>query len=520
MDPERSRRAPDAATSRADIALAVDEIAGCPDPVTTIRHALIALASLLGAEVAAAVTARDGVVDSLGPVRDDDAAALLEASATAAQTARLDELGPMHLASVAVAQPEVRHLVVGRRLGAFDDEERIVLGAVAGLVTVVLENLRQGRVLRDRHRLLERTSRIQRSISTRVPLADVLDDLGRSTAEMLDSDVVSLWLVDPDDSDSVVLAHVWGATSEGLEPLAEDARSARVAMAEGLPVVTQPRRAGTAAAAVLSAPVSEHGYPIGALVAASRRTTRRYTPLDQEVLMTFAEHAGLALTEAKTLDLIHEAYHDPLTGLPNRALFLERVEAAVASASHDASSVGLLFIDLDGFKQVNDEHGHETGDMVLTEVARRLRAALRDGDTPARLGGDEFAVLVVDAHRAGGAEELAARLLEVLDDAIDIGGQDVVVSASIGVVSGRDGNDVSDLLRNADVAMYRAKLQGKNRYVVFEPSMRRRERRRAAERSAPPQPSRLHRGPADPGRTNPFAPDDAGSLTSTSRRTE
>jgi diguanylate cyclase (GGDEF)-like protein/PAS domain S-box-containing protein len=185
--------------------------------------------------------------------------------------------------------------------------------------------------------------------------------------------------------------------------------------------------------------------------------------------------AGLAhrMAGAET-DVTDRRAYDPLTGLPNRALFLERVAQAAARARRRSEHrFALLFVDLDGFKSVNDTLGHLAGDQVLISVARRLEACVRPGDVVARLGGDEFAVLLERIDEPGGATDVAARILDELRPTFPVGGRDVTVAASIGIavsVTGREA--VEDLLRDADTAMYRAKAAGKGRYDVFDEELR------------------------------------------------
>jgi diguanylate cyclase (GGDEF)-like protein len=173
-------------------------------------------------------------------------------------------------------------------------------------------------------------------------------------------------------------------------------------------------------------------------------------------------------------DVTDRRAYDPLTGLPNRALFLERVAQAAARARRRSEHrFALLFVDLDGFKSVNDTLGHLAGDQVLISVARRLEACVRPGDVVARLGGDEFAVLLERIDEPGGATDVAARILDELRPTFPVGGRDVTVAASIGIavsVTGREA--VEDLLRDADTAMYRAKAAGKGRYDVFDEELR------------------------------------------------
>ncbi|MFI5543806.1 putative bifunctional diguanylate cyclase/phosphodiesterase [Streptomyces sp. NPDC051815] len=175
--------------------------------------------------------------------------------------------------------------------------------------------------------------------------------------------------------------------------------------------------------------------------------------------------------------LQHSAEHDPLTDLPNRALFTRRVRQALAGRRAGDRSTAVLFIDLDGFKAVNDTIGHQAGDELLVEAARRLQDSVRAGDTAARLGGDEFAALITgDGSRDRSAREfqvreIADRLRTTLSQPYRIGGNEVRVAASIGVAFADPGITPSDLMRNADLAMYRAKAGGKDRVELYAPQM-------------------------------------------------
>jgi diguanylate cyclase (GGDEF)-like protein/PAS domain S-box-containing protein len=170
--------------------------------------------------------------------------------------------------------------------------------------------------------------------------------------------------------------------------------------------------------------------------------------------------------------LRHHAFHDALTGLPNRALFMDRVQHAVARARRaPAGAFAVLMLDLDRFKNVNDSLGHVAGDQLLIRVAERIGACVRDGDTVARLGGDEFSVLLESLTGEHEAERVAEQIQRALMTPIPLGGHDLVASASIGIVLARDDAfDALSLLRRADQAMYAAKKQGRGRQVLFEPS--------------------------------------------------
>jgi diguanylate cyclase (GGDEF)-like protein/PAS domain S-box-containing protein len=179
-------------------------------------------------------------------------------------------------------------------------------------------------------------------------------------------------------------------------------------------------------------------------------------------------------------ELARQAFHDSLTDLPNRALFLDRLGHTLARARRGDGQAAVLFVDLDDFKIVNDSLGHESGDLLLVEVAGRLRSCVRPGDTVARLFGDEFAVLLESPTAGDEAQMVAARVLERLQTPFEINGREIFASASIGItdcVPVRDADQdlhqerPADVLRRADLAMYTAKRRGKNGYEVFSPSM-------------------------------------------------
>ncbi|MEO6744920.1 MAG: diguanylate cyclase [Caldimonas sp.] len=187
-------------------------------------------------------------------------------------------------------------------------------------------------------------------------------------------------------------------------------------------------------------------------------------------LVSAAVHADtVAQTVISSLDeLTRHSQHDELTGAPNRALMLDRLESAIALAQRRATRVGVLFIDLDRFKQINDTHGHAVGDEVLQLVTRRLESAVRDSDTVSRHSGDEFVVLLAEIYSAHDAVPVAEKMLASLAQPARIGSHDLTLSASIGIaLYPEDGADAATLIQRADAAMYRAKGRGAGAYEFF-----------------------------------------------------
>ena len=182
--------------------------------------------------------------------------------------------------------------------------------------------------------------------------------------------------------------------------------------------------------------------------------------------------AQLTLLVGVFEDSYRLAFHDELTGLANRALFLDRMDHALRVTRPDADPVVVLFVDLDDFKSVNDALGHSVGDQMLRAIAERIRGVSGVGDTPARLGGDEFALLLEDRGGVDRALDVAERLLADLHEPVALGGHDIAVLASVGVAVASPGMTTAGLLRDADIAMYEAKRAGKSQIKIFDPAMR------------------------------------------------
>ncbi len=230
------------------------------------------------------------------------------------------------------------------------------------------------------------------------------------------------------------------------------------------------------------APLANDAGPIGIMLVANRLgDVSSFTADDLQLFETVANHAAMALENGQLErslaqlsslkeELRHQAYHDPLTGLANRALFTEHVERHLHDVPGDLPVV--LFVDVDDFKIVNDSFGHATGDALLVKIGERLRGCMRADDLAARLGGDEFGVLLLDDPQLSRALLIAQRIIASMQAPFAINGKELRVGASIGIATSQGGVEAAqELLRNADMAMYTAKSRGKGQAAIFEPSM-------------------------------------------------
>ena len=333
-----------------------------------------------------------------------------------------------------------------------------------------LESGRLRRKLRDRDALIDQLSGIQHALSQRAPRQDILDMIVDAAAELIGDETVNLRMVDP--ADPTLLLRVAGrGYSEEVEPfmarIRTDEGAVGRAFTEGRLVVIEDyqsdkdrlgilRSEGLEAA--MSAPVEENGRVIGALTVATHRRGRTYSLTEQQMLITFAVHASVALTNARIADtMAHLAFHDTLTGLPNRALFVDRVTQALARSGRTAHTTAVLFADLDNFKAINDRFGHQAGDCLLITVADRLQTLVRAGDTVSRLGGDEFVVLADDLDDPEAtARSLAERIHLAMRVPVTVGDRQLHTSVSIGIAPIGPDSDPEICLAQADAAMYQA----------------------------------------------------------------
>jgi len=331
--------------------------------------------------------------------------------------------------------------------------------------------------LRQHQRLLEHLLGVQQAITQRQPLPQILQTITDAALELLGSEAVGLWLLDPQDPSHAELASFRGLTPDA----AEQSRRVQVldhdllgtAILQGGPAhgrhpaladPTTGRQARGVAAAV-----HEGGVVAGAIMAALPAGDGLDQP-DPTVLTAFAHHVSLALTDARALQEIRQAHHDALTGLPNRALFLEQFAEELAGAEERDRNLAVCFVDVDRLKWVNDTFGHAAGDQLLIRIVERVQHLLRPGDLVGRLGGDEFALVLRDAE-LDDALRFADQLLAVVGEPLTIAGEVLRPGASIGVaVRPAYRTDVSSLLRRADEAMYQVKRRRRESPGTVEPS--------------------------------------------------
>ena len=400
------------------------------------------------------------------------------------------------------------YLVLARTIATFDRPEANMLRAMgrsimlaARMLRLVAEERRLRQVsehqadenarllseLKERQRLLERLGDLRRSISLRAPLPEVQEAIVDGARELIGDEVVGLRLIDPDDRGYCILVAQRGISPAMLTHMQRTPLDVGVggrAILEDRLVLADDYEAEPRMIPILSdgglvtamaVPVREEGRVVGSLTVATFREGRHYSQTEKELLVALSEMANIALTEASMLASIrHQAFHDSLTGLANRALFIDHLEMALARARRRPDGrVGLLFIDIDDFKTLNDTLGHTVGDEVLATVGERLLAAQRETDTAARLGGDEFAILIDDLGDADQAVAVAERISISLHEPLEVSGHQVTIATSIGVaVGGGTIDDAHSLLRNADLAMYHIKqTEQEQPWTLFEDHM-------------------------------------------------
>ncbi len=332
-------------------------------------------------------------------------------------------------------------------------------------VGLVMTSYRAHASLVAKHRDLEQLYGMTGVMGDALRDGEVLPALLSQAAELLHAE--SAWVVLADEGGAVLEAVLAEDGSAAVTPAGEAAqdlhRAALGAQGAALLAPGAGGLPGLGAGEVLVAALRGPYGPLGTLAVGDRSgELRGFGPPDLRRLAALAGHASVAIDNSRLIERLqqqaaeseYQSLHDPLTGLPNRALFARQL----AEALQPAALVGVLLLDLDRFKEVNDTLGHHNGDLLLAQVGSRLRDALRTGDLVARLGGDEFAVLLPDIGGEQAAVQVARGIVALLEQPFAIGDISVDVGASIGIAIAPDhGTDAGNLLRRADVAMYTAK---------------------------------------------------------------
>ena len=448
------------------------------DEAGALRAAVERVLESLDAEVGVLFGPRTvPTVVGLDPTDAQVAALVVTAAQAGAGSVHLAGLGECRIAVVAldIGDDALRLLVARAGTDEFVPDEMLLLRGMAWVLNLALRPLRVMATLHERQRVLEQVASVQKALASRAPLPEVLDAVTEGALGLFGCELATLYLV---DSDELVLASV-SAVSEVHRPQTwpvpvssfigcPSYLGGDLVRTDDYPQAPHalPELVELGARAAMAAPVRENGALVGSLTVVSFRPGHAFTGAQEQTLLTFADQISVALSDAKTVATAQHALRDPVTGLPNRVLFLERLERALARGTR----VHVLFLDLDRFKLVNDTLGHAAGDDLLRQVGRRLRTSLRSDDCLARFGGDEYAVLVEEAPDAA-VLRIGEQMLTAVQTPYRVRGEEIVVGGSIGVANSHGGTGANEVLRDADTAMYRAKDAGGGRLVVFEQSM-------------------------------------------------
>jgi diguanylate cyclase (GGDEF)-like protein len=379
---------------------------------------------------------------------------------------------------LAAIDPGSRHFLV---------QERDVLDSYAGLAAAALDS---ATALEEAQRqaattgtLLDLSSSLARVLSTE----EMAFELARAVPSIVDCDRSMVLLSEPGRDETRVVAS-FGYSSETSDQLQSvrisqsllATMSSDVAYFDSAQISLFHRTYGLSvkddSAAIAFVPMVANGAMIGGLIVtvADQPTRLRESSDLSDTLRGLAGQAAVAICNARLVDQIrHQAMHDGLTGLPNRTLVLDRMERSLARARRGQHPIAAMFIDLDGFKEINDTLGHAVGDKVLCVLADRFEATLRQEDTIGRLGGDEFIAILEGPSLVGGHEAIAERILDAARSPFEIEGVSAArlsITTSIGIALG-DRTTGQELLRDADIALYRAKASGKDCYMTYGPEM-------------------------------------------------
>lgn len=346
---------------------------------------------------------------------------------------------------------------------------------------------------------LERLAKIERYQNallewSRVDYENIEQAFNRATeisANTLDIERVSIWLYN-DDYSSIKCHNLYvknAGHEKGFQLFEKDFPNYFKALSSGKMIVVNQAREDVRTNeftesylianniySMLDAPIHYAGEIIGVVCHEYTNSVHNWSSQEQEFASAIASTVSLSLEIQKRREmekeLEHQAYHDALTKLPNRSLFIDRLDQAIKLANRSQTILAVLFLDLDNFKEINDSLGHDTGDQVLINIAQRLNANLREMDTIARLGGDEFTLIVSDFEDSQFINEVVQKLYNILQQPMSINGHEFYATSSIGIsIYPDDGETSETLLKNADAAMYKAKESGRNSYEFYTQDM-------------------------------------------------
>jgi len=369
------------------------------------------------------------------------------------------------------------------------------LGLAASTLERVAPIIERAREMEQRTLRLEAATAIRRLLEEGArahSLEEAGEALARVTKEALGVEHASVFLADDEER----ISYVGIDLPEGFAAIAQerlvgvaarDFRLWRRATRQAKPIFVQDAKASQlippelvtllGLRSYVAFPLLSGDRPLGLVVCSETREHRVWTAEERRLVTQLAlegslvvENAMLRAIERERIDeLARQAFHDPLTGLPNRALFDDRLAHALARLRRQHQSVAVMLLDLDGFKVVNDSFGHSAGDQLLIAVGHRLQACLRPADTIARLGGDEFTILREDITHLREATRVAERIEDALRTPFVLDGDHTSITVSIGIALNTEGHaEPEDLVRDADTAMYKAKRAGKARYEGFQ----------------------------------------------------
>jgi diguanylate cyclase (GGDEF)-like protein len=384
-------------------------------------------------------------------------------------------------APVCSARDDYGVLAVDERGAVFTGQSTATLETYSRLAAAALDSAYALHDARHQANTAKVLLDLATSLAEIVSTDEMAAKIARSVPALIDCDRVAVYLSDtssksPEDN-GLRLASAFGYPQEAVAVMKAQTYPisfVRPLIEDGLVQNNSDSEVGTLA--TVSAPITSAGRLVGGIVAGVTSDAGRLTvtPGLSDRLKGLAAQASISISNARLVDQIrYQALHDPLTGLPNRALILDRAEQMLARSRRGYAPVAALLIDLDGFKDVNDTFGHEAGDELLCSVAERFVANVRESDSIGRLGGDEFVVLVDGSSVESNPEFVAERLLDSLREPFMLERQDfepLQVTASIGIAAGTRPS-AAELLRDADIALYQAKSAGKNCSTIFRPEM-------------------------------------------------